>query len=277
MDMTRFLLTAMLLASTLAAQATKEVVVKIAPEKEELLKSRVNKFWDGFVAGKYRASDELVAEEAKEDFFSWPKKKIRGYKIDHIYYSPGGKQAKVVTFVDTSLNMMGVGAMDIKQPVETWWKEEADGWYWFLPKNEMRETPFGKMESNAKSGEAPLIATGQMSEKQILDSLRFGVKPDRTTVEFVAGEEKTEKVSFRNGLPGVVTLSIDTPLSDELSFDLSSKKIDRDGTAELIVVYKPKSKKVDPDAEPVTKTVRVGVAQTGTMHAIKVTVAPPKK
>lgn len=272
MDMSRLLVLATLAAVMLPAQE----VVKIAPEKEADLRGRVAKFWDGFVSAKYRASDAYVSAESKEEFFSWPKKKIRGYTIEKIYYSEGGKAAKVVTYVDTTLAMMGVGSMDIKQPVETWWREEEGTWFWFMPKNQMRDTPFGKMESNAQSGETPLIPTGQMDLRNPdLKALMAQVRPDRQDVSFVLGEEKEERVKFTNAMQGVVILTIDSPPAEDITFELSSKTIPRQGTADLIVHYKP-TKKADPDAEPITKIVRVGVAQTGKMYAIKVVVAPKK-
>jgi hypothetical protein len=249
--------------------------IKISPEREAALKARISKFWDGFVSGKYRQSDLMVSEDSKEDFFSWPKKKIRGYTIDRIFYADEGKAAKVLTLVDTTLAMMGVGAMDIKQPVETWWREEADGWYWFQPKNQTRETPFGKMESNPASGSAPLVPTGEINLKPDIKELMSRVKPDRQQVNFVLGEAKVESIQFSNGMPGTVTLTLDSPPADDVTFELSSPTILRNGVSSLVVNYKPKSKPAA-DAERVTKVVRVGVAQTGKLYEIKVIFDPKK-
>lgn len=272
MDMHRILLITALAIAALPAQE----IVKIAPEKEAELKGRVAKFWDGFVSGKYRSSDAFVSDEAKEEFFSWPKKKIKGYTIDRVLYTEGGKSAKVVTLVDTTMAMMGVGAMEIKQPVETWWREEEGGWFWFQPKNQMRETPFGKMESNSQSGEAPLIATGEINLNPNIKELMSSVKPDRQMVRFVMGEENSETVYIQNGMPGIVTVTMDTPIAEDITFELTSKNIPRGGKTGLVIRYKP-VKKAEPDAETVKKVVRVGVAQTGMMYPIQVLVEPKKK
>ena len=272
MNMLRILLVLAVGAGLLPGQER----LKIEPEREAELKARVSKFWDGFVAAKYRASDAYVSDESKEEFFSWPKKKIKGYTIDQIFYVEGGKQAKVVTLVDTNLAMMGVGSMDIKQPVETWWRDEDGVWFWFQPKNQMRETPFGKMESNAKSGEAPLATANSMYVPPDLKALMSSVKPDREEVRFVLGEEKVETVNFQNGLPGVVTLTIDSPPAEDITFELTSKTIPKGAAAALVVNYKPTAKPAA-DAEQVVKVVRVGVAQTGKMYAIRVVLEPKKK
>lgn len=264
-----FVFAAVLTHSAMMAQE----VVKIAPEKEAELKTRVSKFWDGFVAGKYRTSDAYVSDESKEEFFSWPKKKIKGYTIDRILYVKDGKSAKVLTFVDTTLAMMGVGSMDIKQPVETWWREEEDGWFWFQPKNELRDTPFGKMETNAKSGDVPLIPTGGINWNPDLNALMNSVKPDRVEVQFVDGQAGTEVVSFANGMPGVVAFTIDSPPAEDITFELKSKTVPRGGVGQLVIAYKPAGKSAS-ITEPVTKIVRVGVAQTGKLYPIRVVVKP---
>ncbi len=249
--------------------------IKISAEREAALKQRVSKFWDGFVAAKYRQSDVLVSEESKDAFFSWPKKQIKGYKIDQIFYADGGKAAKVVTLVDTTMSMMGVGAMDIKQPIEAWWREEADGWYWFQPKNETRATPFGTMESNPQSGAAALVPTGQIVMNPDIKKMMSLVRPDRQQVDFTQGVAKAETVKFKNGMQGTVVLVMDTPPGENVTYELSSRQIVRDGEAILTINYKPDGKPVI-GTEPFTKIVRVGVAQTGKMYEIKVQFNPPQ-
>lgn len=263
---------------TLSFSGLSQEVITIAPEKEAELKARVSKFWDGFVSGKYRQSDLYVAESAKEDFFAWPKKRIRGYTIDKIYYADKGKAAKVMSLVDTTFSMMGIGAMDIKQPIETWWQEEGGTWYWFRPPNELRDTPFGKMESGARPGEAPLIPTGQMSAtptKAQIEALMSAVKPDRQELHFTAGTAKTETISIKNGMPGVVTLMLDVPPSEEVLFEIDTLKVSRGASATLKVKYSP-SKQAATASNSVETTAKVSVAQTGKIYPIKIVIDPAK-
>lgn len=269
LKMNRIGLLLLVACGLISAQET----AKVSPEREAALKLHVSKFWDGFVAGKYRESDKYVAEDSKEEFFSWPKKKIKGYVIDQILYTAGGKEAKVLSLVDTTMAMLGVGTMDIKQPVETWWKEEENEWFWFQPKNQIRETPFGRMESNRESGSAPLSVAGQFNVKPDINALLSSVKPDRQQVNFNLGVEKVEVVKFTNSLPGTVTLTLDSPVSDELKFELSSASISRDGTSNLTITYKPKPAGY---GEKITKSARVGVVQTGKVYEIKVVFDPKK-
>lgn len=274
MNMHRFWLcfaTFLLLSGIVQAQE----VIKVSPAVETALKLRVAKFWDGFALGKFRLSDAYVSEESKDDFFSWPKKKIKGYKIDKVFYADAGKAAKVVTYVDVNMALMGVGSMDVKQPIETWWRLEKGLWFWFQPKNQTRQTPFGKMESDPASGEAPLVPTGQATQIPTLETLRAMVKPDRSELHFTLGEPKVETIKFANGMPGTVSLALDTPPSDELSFELTPRMVRRDTSASLIVTYKPTIKPAD-DADPVIKVVRVSIAQTGKLYEIKLFLDPKK-
>lgn len=250
---------------TLAAQPA----IKVPAAQEALLKQRVAKFWQPFVDAKFRLSDAYVSESAKDDFYSWPKRRIRSFAVDKIFYADAGKAAKVVTLVDVNMALMGVGAMDVKQPVETWWRLEKGTWFWFQPKNETRMTPFGTMETNAASGEAPLMPTGQFQRAPDLETLLAMVKPDRTAIHFTMGEAKEEQILIKSIMPGSVNLTLDTPPTQDFTFEISPKVIPREGTANLIVRYKPTAKLAS-DAEPVVKLLRLGIAQTGKVYDIKV-------
>jgi hypothetical protein len=248
---------------------------KATPESEAKLKEVATKFWDGFVAGKFRQSDMQVCESAKDDFFVWPKKQIRGFKIQNIYYSDE-KTAKVVTVAATDMSMMGVGKMNIDQPVETWWKVEGDTWCWYRPVNEVRQTPFGPMQSNAGSGQAPVVPNGQMFTPVDREALFDMVKPNKTDVKFTMGKAGEDVIEVRNAMPGTVNISLDVPPSEDLSFELGSKQIPRNGITKLTIRYQPKTQPAA-DADVEMKQVRLGVPQTGKIYNIRVVLEPEKK
>lgn len=131
------------------------------------------------------------------------------------------------------------------------------------------------MESNPESGSAALIPTGQININPDLKKLMSLVRPDRQQVEFTQGVASVETVKFKNGMEGTVLLAMDTPPGEDVTFELSSRKIVRDGEAILTISYKPSAKPAK-DAERFAKIVRVGVAQTGKMYEIRVSFNPPK-
>lgn len=264
-------------ALALLCTGAAQPVIKVPAAQEELLKQRVAKFWQPWVEGKFRASDALVSNSAKDEYYSWPKRRIKGFTVDKIFYADAGKAAKVVTLVDVTMSVMGVGSMEIKQPVETWWHLEKGVWFWFQPKNEKRETPFGVMESNPAGGEAPLIPTGQFQKGRELEMLLGMVKPDRTELHFISGEAKEETVTIKSAMPGVVQLISDSPSNaPEFTFAINPKMIPKLGTASLVVSYKPTTKPAI-DGAPVVKMFRLGVAQTGGIFDIKLIVEPKKQ
>jgi hypothetical protein len=247
---------------------------KASPESEAKLKATVSKFWDGFVAAKFRQSDMQVCESAKDDFFVWPKKQIRGYKIMSIYYSDE-KTAKVVANAATDMSMMGVGKMDIDQPIETWWKIDGENWCWFKPANEIRQTPFGPMQSNVGSGQTPLVPNGQIVTPPDQETIYNAVKPDKTEVRFALGKPGEAVIEVRNSLPGTVGISLDVPPGDDLSFELGSRQIQRNGITKLTIRYQPKTQPAA-ESEVIVKQARLGIPQTGKIYNIRVLIEPAR-
>lgn len=265
--------------SVVAQEAAKgpSAEVKIPAKQEALLKQQVGKFWQFFVEGKFRAADTLVAEESKEDFFVWPKKQIRGFRYEQAFYTAGGKEAKVVVVVDTDLAMMGVGSMRIEKPVHTWWKLIKGNWYWFQPKNEMRETPFGKEPTNLGSGKTAIEAMGQAGAPT-LESLRNAVRMDKTDLKFVQGVGKEEELVITNTMPGTVLVNYDAPrLMPELEVRLESNKLARESKGRVFVKYDPAKDLREDKSVRLEREFRVGIPQTGRSYLIKVTIEPAPK
>lgn len=256
------------------AQAPKESGTKVPARQEALLKQQVNKFWQCFVDGKFRAADAMVAQDAKEEFFVWPKKQIRGFRYDQAFFSASGKEAKVVVVVDTDLAMMGIGSMKIEKPVHTWWRMEKGNWYWFQPKNEMRETPFGKEPTNVAAGSTPLMAMGQAGAPT-LESLRNMVRMDKTDVKFVSGTAGETSLEIRNTMPGVVLLTFDAPRqADELDIKLESNQLPRESVGHVVIKYDPAKDLRADKSTKLEREFKLGVAQTGRTFTIRVTIEP---
>ncbi len=173
------------------------------------------------------------------------------------------------TVADTTGVMLGRGAMDIKQPVETYWKLEGGEWCWFLPKGRLRDTPFGKMEVSSQAVDGGPSAASMINAKPDLKKLMALVRPDRETAKFTLGKAGKETIEFMNGMQGVVTLSMDTPPGEELQFEMNPMNVPRESKAQLVITYTPGKLK-----EPFQRTLRVGVAQTGKVYSIVVSVEP---
>lgn len=250
--------------------------IKVPAAREALLKQRASKFWQFFVDGKFRLAEPLVSPDSQDYYYSWPKKQIRKFRIEKIEYSEAGKRALVIAVADTDMTLMGAGTMAIEQPVYTHWRFEKGSWFWFYPRNEMRQTPFGPMPTGDGNG------TGQAAKDMAfmvrggpkLADLERMVLPDRNSVEFVAGEAKEEFITMQNSMQGTVSLKLSARNTDELSCVLEANEIPAKGSVKLLVRYRPAEVKAGERA-PVSKTdCVVAVAQTGKAHAIHIQVGP---
>lgn len=250
--------------------------VKVPAAREALLKQRASKFWQLFVDGKFRLAEPLVSEDSQDYYYTWPKKRIRKFRIEKIEYSEAGKRALVIAVADTDMTLMGVGTMPIEQPVYTHWRFENGNWFWFYPKNEMRQTPFGPMPTGDGSGMGPApkdVASLVRSGPKLAD-LEKMVLPNKNLVEFIAGEAKEDFVSIQNSMPGVVGLKLSGEKNEELSCVLEANEIPTKGTVKLLVRYQPMETKQGAPARLSKTDCVVAVAQTGKAHAIHVEVRP---
>jgi hypothetical protein len=57
------------------------------PEIEEALRSRITQFYDLFQEGKFRESEQFVAEDSRESYYSVQKGRILGFSIKESGYA----------------------------------------------------------------------------------------------------------------------------------------------------------------------------------------------
>jgi hypothetical protein len=246
-------------------------VAQQAPSKEELLRARVNEFWKAFEEKKYRKADALVLEPDKDDFFSWSKKPIFGQQKSDIKFSEDGKLAEVMTPVETDEFMVGVGQMRITRPVLTYWKFEEDNWWWFHPKNIVRDTPFGKMilggTTDASGGTRSVNVA--IAKGPTLEELWKKVQPNKTEISFQAAKPGEQTIEFFNGMPGSVSLILDVPPREEFHVTVDPKEIPRGATGVVTVKFTPDAAGNQVPFKPGVYDLRVTVSQTGKTHTIK--------
>lgn len=258
----------------LAMVAVGVVLAQQPASREELLRARVSEFWKAFEEKKYRKADVLVLEEDKDDFFSWSKKQIFAQHKSEIKFSEDGKLAEVMTPVDTDEFMVGVGSMRITRPVLTYWKYQDDSWWWFSPKNVVRDSPFGKWITGGQkdAAQANTSITAMMSKGPSIEDLWKKVQPSKTELTFRLAAKGEGSIEFRNDMPGEIALILDVPPFPEFDVSADPKTIPRGGTGVVTVKYTP----VDPGVQVPMKAgvydLRVTVAQTGKTHTIKLKV-----
>ncbi len=242
--------------------------------REELLRARVSEFWKAFEEKKYRKADALVLEEDKDDFFSWSKKQIFAQQKSDIKFSEDGKLAEVMTPVDTDEFMVGVGSMRITRPVLTYWKFQDDSWWWFSPKNVVRDSPFGKWITGGQkdAAQANTSITAMMAKGPSIEDLWKKVQPNKTELTFKATAKGEGAIEFKNEMPGEIALILDIPPFVEFEVSADPKIVPRGGTGVVTVKYTPAAPGTHVPMKAGVYDLRVTVAQTGKTHTIKLKV-----
>jgi hypothetical protein len=259
---------------SLALVAVSVAFAQQAPSREDLLRGRVSEFWKAFEEKKYRKADALVLEEDKDDFFSWSKKQIFAQQKTDIKFSEDGKMAEVMTSVDTDEFMVGVGSMRITRPVLTYWKFQDDNWWWFAPKNMVRDSPFGKWITGGQRDAANpnTSITAMMAKGPNIEDLWKKVMPSKTELSFKASAKGEDSIEFKNELPGDVSLILDIPPREEFEVSVDPKVVPRSGTGVVTVKFTPAAPGTRVPFQPGVYDLRVTVAQTGKTHTIKLKV-----
>jgi hypothetical protein len=169
---------------------------------DDALRARITQFYQYHVDGKLRPAEQLVAEDAKDDFYAAAKPSIKAFRIDQIAYSDHYTKAKVTMVGKAMVSFMGMAAPQMMDmPFPSFWKIENGKWCFYYYVDPERMTPFGKQKAPSKDGKGGTAAPFTPMD---LSTIAQGVKPDRTAVKLGDAEEK---VSLTNSLPGVVTLS----------------------------------------------------------------------
>jgi hypothetical protein len=211
--MRTFAFSSLLLLSAVTAfgQNSSDLFDKTPPAIDEALRARVSKFYDAFVAGKFKDAYPLVADEAQDAFFGVSKDQFKSFEIIKIQYSDDFTKAKVVIAVKSDWRWMG--AVTLRTfPVNSNWKVVDGQWYWYFEQPTMAPSPFSPtglvpIPSGAPAAAPPVPKDIAGAAKGILSQ----VIVDKTFVRLRSFEASQDVVHVRNGMPGEVRLKLDDP------------------------------------------------------------------
>jgi hypothetical protein len=197
---------------------------------DDALRARVTQFYRYHVDGKLRQAEQLVAEDAKDDFYAAAKANIKDFRIDQISYSENYTKAKVTMVGKAMVTFMGMSAPQLMDmPFPSYWKMEGGKWCFYYYVDPERMTPFGRQKAPSKDGKASGPLTFKPAD---LSTISQGVKPDRTAVKL---GETEEKVELTNTLPGVVTLSLSEKQYAGIEAKLNKTELKSGETATLTI------------------------------------------
>jgi hypothetical protein len=189
-------------AGVLCAQNTENLFDKPPAGVDKALRSRITEFYEYHVKGEFRKAEALVADDTKEFFYSHNKPSYLSFEIGKIQYSDGYKRAKATVICEQYVMLPGFADKPMKVPTPSSWKLVKGKWYWYVDKNEIGNSPFGKMVPGAPSGRGGIPAVIPDS----VDPFLKQVKADKAAVTLKPGY--SEKVTITNTAPGMMNISV---------------------------------------------------------------------
>ena len=204
----------LLLFSALGAfgQDSTELFDKAPPAIDEALRARVSKFYDLFIAGKFKEAYSLVADDSQDKFFELSKDQYKSYEIIKIRYSENFTKAAVVTAIKSDWRWHGTVTLTTFPLTSNW--EVIDGqWFWHYIRptvvpNPFSPTGFVPVPPESTTDNAGLVPKDIPGAAQ---GILAKVGLDKVSVQLRSNETSQDVVHVRNGMPGQVTLQLDNP------------------------------------------------------------------
>lgn len=225
---------------TAFGQNSSEPEDKAPPAVDEALRARVNKFYDAFVAGKFKDAYLLVAEDSQDKFFELSKDQYKGCEIIKVAYSDHFTRATVVTSCKNDWRWHGVATVTTFPLTSTW--EVIDGqWYWHFVKPTMVPSPFSPtgfvpVPPDSSTNNAALVPSDIAGAAHSILS-KVGI--DKSSVRLRSYGTSEDIVHVRNDMPGQVSLKLENPDIPGLKVSLAKTTLEAHEQTTLIFEWHP--------------------------------------
>ena len=239
--MSRLLVPLWLLAFAGSAQSPADLFSKAPPAIDEALRDRVIQFYQAHVDGKFRAADQMVAEDSKDVFFEMEKRRCNSFEIGRINYKETFTKAQVMILCDTQMMMVPVGVRPVKLPLSSLWKQIDGKWFWYVDPAVGKDSPFGgamKAGPMPAAGASPAL-TADMMKGPDPASLKLMVQVDRQDARFNLAQPGEQVIVVSSKLPGIAKLSVDQTSFPGLEGKLEKTELQTGESAKLTIVYTP--------------------------------------
>lgn len=251
-----------LAAAALWAQNAGQQGPQPPPDVDQALRARINEFCELHHQSKFRQAEQMVAEDTKDYFYNAGKPTYVSYQIQSITYNQDFTKATAMVICEQYLPAPGFEGKTVKLLTPFNWKIENGQWMWYIDKDSLLVTPFGKMTLAPRPGEDPTPGPAHpppvipMSIEQFLAL----VKADKTALSLKPGA--SDQVVISNATSGVVTLAILQQVRG-VEAKLDNAAIPAAGKAVLTV-------HAGPEAAP--GVLKVAVRPVGRVISIKVSI-----
>ena len=192
-----------MLGAAAFAQNPADLFNKPPAKLDKELRARIDEFYQDHIKQQFRKADSLVAADTKEFFYVQNKPAYLSCETSRIDYSEKFTRAKATVLCEQYVMLPGFADKPMKVPIPSTWKLEKGKWYWYVDREALRQTPFGKMTAGAGTSKGTGLPAVLPDNADFVLTL---VKADKETVELKAG--MSEKVTISNSAPGNMDLTI---------------------------------------------------------------------
>jgi hypothetical protein len=261
--MRRWILTALGVCAVAVAQTTAtDVFDKAPPEVDEALRSRVSKFFQAHVDGKFRLAEEVIAEDSKDFFYNMEKTRYLSFDIVRINYSDDFTKATVVTGNEMEWRSPRIGVMRVKPPLTSKWKLENGQWFWYVVPQKDWDTPWGRMNPGPDPPKNQIMAMFKgVDREQVLNQVRI----DTQNILLKSYEPSSGRAVISNGMPGEIQLRMAAPPVKGLTVKLDKTIVKSGEQATITFDYKPETKEPKPrtditiNVDPIGQVYRIAL------------------
>jgi hypothetical protein len=212
-----------------------------SPEVEKALQERATEFFQYHVDGNYRKAMDLVAEDTKDEYFAQGKMKLKSFKLDSIKFSDPAKAVVTATVVRDWQIRLEVNEVIV--PMVTTWKIEDGKWVWYHDRSAAWLTPMGPstVQPPTRNPDGSVNLPKDFSAELINQAARTILSQSgisKGEVNLSATGTSEDKVTFNNGAPGAVRLSLaGVPELPGFRVELDKTEVLANGQAQVTIRY----------------------------------------
>ncbi len=207
-------------------------------EVDNALRARIAQFYQAHVIGKFRAVEQLVAEDSRDFFYEMEKQQFLSFKEPEITYSEHFTKAKAITGVTAERRVARLGTMMVPFPVNSNWKIENGQWYWCVVAEKFVDTPFGRVTMPDKKDlerERKIASFKKVTPVEVVNQ----VKVSGSAVALSSFQAASGAITVTNNLPGQVTVDVSFPPVEGLTVTVDKKTLKEGESAQVLFDSKP--------------------------------------
>jgi hypothetical protein len=254
-----------LACAALWAQTAADKGPEPPPDVDKALRARVTEFCELHKQAKFRQAEQMVAEDTKDYFYNSGKPRYVSYEIQSIKYNQDFTRATAMVICEQYLPAPGFQGKTVKLLTPFNWKIENGQWMWYVDKDALLVTPFGKMSLVPRQGDNSQPADPNAPRQPPMIPTNVNqffslIKADKTELTLKPGS--SDQVTISNGTPGLMYLEIAQQIPG-VEAKLESAAIPAAGKTVLTV---------HAGEQPASGVIGLRVKPIGPRIAIKVTV-----